>query len=86
MPINFTEIIGIVAGTATTASFIPQAYRVYKTRKTADLSAGMFILLSTGLCLWIIYGIYLLSFPIILANGITLILALYILIMKIRYG
>jgi len=86
MPFNPTEIIGLAAGIATTASFVPQAYRVYKTKKTGDLSAGMFMLLNCGLCLWIIYGIQSMSISIILANCVTLVLALYILVMKIRHG
>jgi MtN3 and saliva related transmembrane protein len=83
---NYLEIVGIIAGVATTGSFIPQAYKVYKTKKTQDLSAGMFLLLNCGLVLWIIYGIQLQAVPIITANVVTLILALYILVMKIKHG
>jgi MtN3 and saliva related transmembrane protein len=84
---NFSvEVIGIVAGIATTGSFIPQAYKVFKTRKTTDLSTAMFAFFAFGLFMWIIYGIWQRSISIIAANSITLVLSLYILIMKIRYG
>ena len=82
----YFDSIGLVAAILTTFSFIPQAYKVYKTQKTTDLSLGMFSLFTLGVLLWTIYGILLAAFPIILANTITFILALYILIMKIRYG
>ena len=83
---NFTEILGIFAGLATTSAYVPQAYKVYKTKKTGDLSAWMFILSNSGLALWFIYGVRNHAISIILANGITLALGLYILIMKIRHG
>lgn len=83
---TYSDSIGFIAALLTTFSFIPQAYKVYKTQKTTDLSLGMFSLFTLGVLLWTIYGILLAAFPIILANTITFILAFYILIMKIRYG
>jgi MtN3 and saliva related transmembrane protein len=84
---NFSiEVIGIIAGIATTGSFIPQAYKVFKTKKTQDLSAVMYLIFIFGLGLWTIYGIWQNSISIIAANSITLLLSLYILIMKIRHG
>jgi MtN3 and saliva related transmembrane protein len=83
---DVSEIIGIIAGIATTGSFIPQAYKVYKTKKTLDLSTGMFILLIGGIIMWIIYGIQLEKIPIIAANSVTLVFAIYILVMKIKHG
>ncbi len=84
---NFSvELIGIIAGIATTSSFIPQAYKVFKTGRTQDISAAMFLFFVFGLCLWLIYGIWQRSISIIAANSITLVLSLYILIMKIRHG
>lgn len=82
----FTDGIGLVAAILTTTSFIPQVYKVYKTHKTEDLSLGMFLLFSLGVLLWFIYGLLLYSVPIILANLVTLLLTLYILVMKIKYG
>jgi len=83
---EISEIIGIIAGIATTGSFIPQAYKVYKTKTTHDLSKGMFLLLIGGIIMWIIYGLLHEAIPIIAANSITLVLAIYIFIMKIKHG
>jgi MtN3 and saliva related transmembrane protein len=81
----YIEIIGILAAIGTTSSFIPQAYKVFKTKKTEDLSLGMFLLFSSGTVLWIVYGTFIKSFPVLLANSVTFILAFYILLMKIRH-
>lgn len=78
--------IGFLAAIFTTIAFVPQAYQVYKTRKTQDLSLGMFLLFTLGVFLWLIYGILLGAFPIIVANLITFLLALYILTMKVKLG
>jgi len=81
----FVEMVGILAAIGTTSSFIPQAYRVFKTKKTEDLSLGMFLLFSGGTILWIIYGVLINSFPLVLANCVTFIMAFYILMMKIKH-
>ena len=78
------EFIGYVAAVCTTIAYIPQAVKVYKTKKTNDISVHMFILISTGVLLWLVYGIILASIPMIIANTLTFILSLYIFIMKIR--
>lgn len=83
---NFTELIGILAGIFTTISFLPQVILIYKTKETKDLSLGMFSMFTTGIVLWLIYGFIISSFSIIIANGITFFLSLYILIMKIKHG
>ena len=80
------EIIGILAAIGTTSSFIPQAYKVFKTKKTEDLSLGMFSLFSFGTLLWIIYGLSIGSFPVTLANCVTFVLSVYILLMKIKHN
>lgn len=85
MKIEWIEAIGGVAGLLTTTAFVPQAYKVYKTKKAESISLYMFIILNLGLLGWITYGILLNQIPIILPNIITFILALYILIVKIRY-
>lgn len=77
-------ILGFTAAICTTIAFIPQAVKVYKTKHTKDISLGMFSLLNLGFVLWLIYGIILKSYPIILANAVTIIFAVYILITKIR--
>ena len=73
-----------LAAFCTTIAFIPQAVKVYKTKHTKDISLGMFSLLIVGFILWLWYGILLTSYPIILANSVTLIIAIYILITKLK--
>ena len=79
-------IIGVIAGICTTISFIPQIIKIRKTRHVRDISLYMFIILTTGIFLWLIYGIFLKQFPIILANSASLVLCLFILAAKIMYG
>ena len=81
-----TVIIGMGAAICTTVAFFPQLILVYRTKQTRDLSLPTFILLTTGIFLWLVYGILLGSLPIILANSITFVGCLYILVMKIRHG
>lgn len=78
-------IIGLVAGTLTTISFFPQVIRIWKTRSTKDISLSMFLLFATGVLLWVIYGVCLLEWPIILPNAVTLILSMIILGFKMKY-
>ncbi len=76
-------IFGYLAASCTTIAFIPQAIKVHKTKQTEDISLGMFILTTVGVLFWFIYGIMITSYPVIIANFITFILSLYVLIMKI---
>lgn len=78
-------LLGIAAGSLTTLAFLPQVIKTWRTRSTHDISLGMFLLFSTGLVLWLIYGVWIGSWPIIIANAITLVLALTILYFKLRY-
>jgi MtN3 and saliva related transmembrane protein len=86
METNYISIIGFVAGTLTTISFLPQVIKTFKTKQTKDISIAMYIVLATGLFTWTVYGILMGALPIILANLFALILALIILILKIRHG
>ncbi len=79
------DLLGLIAGAFTTIAFVPQVLRTYRTRSTKDISLGMFALFSTGVLLWLIYGINLHSWPVILANVATLVLSLVILYFKLRY-
>lgn len=81
-----TDWIGSAAATLTTAAFIPQAWRVWRTRHTTDISLGMYTLFTLGVMLWLAYGIRLESWPIIIANSITLLLAGTVLVMKLKFG
>ncbi len=78
-------LIGFVAAIFTTVSFLPQAIKVIKTKQTKDLSLGMYMAFTIGVSLWTVYGIIGEFLPIIIANAITLIFAVIILIMKIKY-
>jgi MtN3 and saliva related transmembrane protein len=79
------NLLGLIAGTLTTAAFVPQVVKTWRTRSTHDISLGMFALFSTGLVLWLVYGIMIGSLPIVVSNVITLALALTILFFKLRY-
>ncbi len=76
--------IGYAAAIFTTASFIPQVYKLWKTRKTKGLSLPMYLIYATGVFLWTVYGIMLNNIAIIAANCITFILVLPILIMEVK--
>lgn len=75
--------LGYLAAFCTTVAFIPQAVKVYKTKHTKDISLGMFSLLNLGFVFWLIYGIMLNSYPIIVANAVTIVFAIYILLTKL---
>ena len=80
-----TDLLGLVAGMLTTAAFVPQVVKTWRTRSTHDISLGMFALFSSGLVLWLVYGVMIDSLPIVVSNIITLALALTILYFKLRY-
>lgn len=80
---NYIEIIGYIAAVLTTVAFVPQVVLVHKTKNTSSISLSMFLIFSLGLISWGIYGLILHQLPIILANGVTLTLSLYILYMKV---
>ena len=81
-----TEIIGFLAAFICAVSMTPQVVKIYRTKKTSDLSLGAFSVLASGLFLWFIYGLLIHSLPIIVGNGIGFSFTLYIIIMKIRHG
>jgi len=81
----FTEGIGNSAAVCTTVSFVPQLIRVLRRKSADDISLSMFLLFSTGVALWLVYGLQIGSFPVIAANTVTLALALAILVLKLRY-
>lgn len=80
------DIIGLSAGSLTTVSFVPQVIKTWRSKSADDISTGMFAIFSVGLVLWLIYGIYLQSLPIIISNIVTLVLTAIILILKYRYS
>jgi MtN3 and saliva related transmembrane protein len=81
-----TELVGYSAAILTTLAFVPQAWQAWRARDTSGISLGKYALFCTGVALWLVYGLLLGAWPIILANAITLALALAILVMKLRFG
>ena len=82
---DFYEILGLLAATLTTVSFLPQVYKTWKTKSTEGLSLTMYLIFFVGVVLWLIYGLHIKSLPVIIANLITSVLALFLVIMKLKY-
>ncbi len=83
---NFNiEIIGLVAAFFTTAAFVPQVIKTWKTKSVENLSLSMYLTMLTGVVLWLVYGINIQSLSIILANIVTIILVCVIIFLKLRY-
>ena len=74
-----TTFIGFIAAALTTLSFLPQVVKVLRSKDTSGLSLLMYGIFSLGVALWTLYGVLTWSLPIILANGVTLLLSLTIL-------
>ena len=79
------DLIGYLAASLTTLSFLPQALHTFRTRDVSGISLGMYALFTSGVALWLVYGLLLGAWPIVAANAFTLALALAILVMKLRY-
>ena len=80
------EWLGVAAGILTTLSFVPQVLRTWQTKSAKDVSVWMLLAFNGGITLWLTYGILTDSPSIIFANGITLVLALTLLGMKLKFG
>jgi MtN3 and saliva related transmembrane protein len=81
-----THLVGLAAAFCTTIAFLPQVIRAWRTRSTKDLSLAMFLVFTTGIFLWLVYGLILCDVPLIAANGTTFVLSGSILYFKLRYG
>lgn len=82
---NLTDLAGTLAAILTTASFLPQAWHTFQTKDVSGISLGMYSVFTTGVALWLVYGLLLSAWPVVIANAITLALASTILAMKLRY-
>lgn len=82
----WSELLGYVAAALTTLSFVPQAWHTFRTRDVSGISLGMYSAFTTGVALWLAYGLLRQAWPVVAANAVTLVLALAILIMKLRFG
>lgn len=80
-----SALVGYIAGTLTTASFLPQVLHSFRSRSCRDLSYAMLIVMGTGTALWSVYGVMLRRWPIILPNSITFFLILSLVVMKASY-
>jgi MtN3 and saliva related transmembrane protein len=78
-------LLGLVAGTLTTLAFLPQLFKVWRSKSAKDISMTWLVTFIGGVFLWLIYGIILGQLPILLANAVTLGLTLIILFFKLRY-
>ncbi len=78
------ELTGYLAASLTTLSFVPQVLHTLRTRDTRAISLGMYLLFSAGVGLWLVYGVFIRAWPIILANAVTLVLASTVLWHKLR--
>ncbi len=83
---SLVTAVGLLAGTLTTVAFVPQVLKTWRTRSTSDISLAMFSILVAGIMAWLIYGTIIQDIPLILANGVTLVLAGTILVFKLRDG
>jgi MtN3 and saliva related transmembrane protein len=82
---SIVTALGLAAAFCTTAAFVPQAVKTWRTRSTGDLSLHMYMVLVAGTALWLAYGLAIGDLPLIAANGITLLLAASILYVKLRW-
>jgi len=83
---TYIDVIGFAAAFLTTTAFIPQVVKCWRTCHTRDISAPFTIATAAGLALWLTYGIFLGSLPLILSNSVSLALVLCLLALKLRYG
>lgn len=82
--LNWTDWTGYAAAALTTLSFVPQAWLSFRSRDVSGISLGMYSLFTVGIAMWLVYGILLGAWPIIIANAITLALSASILALKLR--
>jgi MtN3 and saliva related transmembrane protein len=83
---DLNSFVGFTAAVLTTFAFVPQVMKVWRTRSTSDISLGMYSLFTLGVVLWFVYGVLIQSWPVMLANFVTLLLASSVLVMKVRFG
>jgi len=82
---SLLDLIGYCAAVLTTASFVPQVWHTFRTRDVRGISLGMYSAFTVGIACWLVYGLLLGAWPIVVANVITLALTVAILVMKLRY-
>lgn len=83
---SLADLLGAIAGILTTLAFVPQVWRVWRTRSTRDISLGMYLVFTAGVGFWLAYGLVLGAWPIVVANSVTLMLTGTVLALKLRHG
>lgn len=83
---TFIDALGFAAATLTSASFVPQAWLTFRTRDVSGISLAMYSVFTLGIALWLVYGLYIEAWPIVIANVVTFALAAAILVMKLAMG
>jgi MtN3 and saliva related transmembrane protein len=83
---NQLDLLGLVATCFTTSSFVPQVWRIWKTRDVTSISLPTYIIITFGLVLWLIYGVLKADLPLIVANAAMVVLTGSIAVMKMRYS
>jgi MtN3 and saliva related transmembrane protein len=82
--VTVVPLLGYAAATCTTVAFVPQVLHIWRTRQTRDISLGMFVVMTAGVFMWLVYGLTIRDRPLVVANGVTFVLSLTILVMKLR--
>jgi len=83
--LELTGAVGIIAGILTSISLLPQLVKIIRQKKAEELSIGMFITLLAGLALWVFYGVLRNDMPLIVTNGFSVLLNIWILFLTFRY-
>lgn len=83
---EYREVVGAIAGILGAMAFLPQVLKTLRMRRTKDISLSMYALLCSGVALWLLYGVLIHSWPVIISNTVTLILAGAVLALKLRHG
>nr|MBS0020782.1 SemiSWEET transporter [Gammaproteobacteria bacterium] len=86
MAVDPITLTGFAAAALTTFAFVPQVVRTLRTRDTRAISLWMYVLFTAGVFLWLVYGSVLALWPVVIANGVTFLLAFAVLVLKIRNG
>lgn len=79
------EILGLIAASLSTSAFVPQVYKAWKHKSTKDISLTMYLVFLIGIILWFIYGIAIGSLSVTIANGVTILLSIAIIVAKLKY-
>ena len=84
--IHLQDVVGYAAGFLATAAFVPQVVKTFRERSARDISLGMYVLFCGGVALWLLYGVLIGSWPVIISNFVTLVLSGAVLVLKLMHG